>query len=191
MAPPNNKKKDRSPTKVKLTHAERKAKYTAVARQRSQKKRTRLAHAQLVCFGCRQRGHALSDCPQAALRKNICYRCGSSEHALHACPEPASQELPFARCFVCGAMGHLASACQQNEKGIYIDGGECRYCGSKQHLASKCPSKPAKGDHDPKERREKGFEDVNVEDLLEPDTKKSKDKGKSLPPNKKKRAVKF
>ncbi len=35
-------------------------------------------------------------------------------------------------------MGHLASSCQGNERGIYPRGGGCRFCGSKQHLARDC-----------------------------------------------------
>jgi zinc finger CCHC domain-containing protein 9 len=50
-------------------------------------------------------------------------------------------ELPFATCFICNTKGHLASQCQQNEKGIYINGGSCRTCGSTKHRASDCLEK--------------------------------------------------
>ena len=39
---------------------------------------------------------------------------------------------------MCTEIGHLASQCPKNEKGIYPDGGCCRYCGSTRHLARHC-----------------------------------------------------
>jgi Zinc knuckle len=48
-------------------------------------------------------------------------------------------DIPYATCFVCGEKGHLASQCQQNEQGIYVNGGCCRTCGSTKHFAVDCP----------------------------------------------------
>ena len=83
----------------------------------------------------------------------LCFKCGSIEHGLSHCPKMknasrlpsgkfdyANIDMPFASCFVCGGMGHLASNCNQNEgRGIFVKGGGCRLCGSKHHIAADCP----------------------------------------------------
>jgi hypothetical protein len=81
-------------------------------------------------------------------------RCGSSQHTLAKCRKPAGKAnaLPFASCFICKGTGHLASACPQNEKGVYPNGGCCMLCSKTDHLARDCPlrSKAARMfPHDP------------------------------------------
>ena len=68
-------------------------------------------------------------------------RCGSRRHNLSKCPKPIDHEnpLPFASCFVCSAIGHLAGSCPNNqEKGVYPNGGCCKLCGQTTHLAKDC-----------------------------------------------------
>ena len=61
---------------------------------------------------------------------------------IHKCKvkiDPAPGELPFAKCFVCGEMGHLSISCPVNPKGLCVDGGGCWLCGSVEHLKKDCP----------------------------------------------------
>eukprot|EP00977_Amphora_coffeiformis_P013182 scaffold3402_cov169-Amphora_coffeaeformis.AAC.25 len=109
-----------APGKPKMTKAERKEKYTRLARDRSTQQALRRKGQRLVCFHCRERGHAVEHCPSVTVgnkgprgagRSKCCYKCGSTEHGLGACPqrnEGEANDLPFATCFVCGEKGHLA-----------------------------------------------------------------------------------
>lgn len=68
-------------------------------------------------------------------------RCGSQKHTLSRCRTPADPEnpFPFASCFVCSGKGHLAGSCPQNQnKGVYPNGGSCKICGGTTHLAKDC-----------------------------------------------------
>lgn len=147
--------------KRKLTKQQRREKYTQQARDRRQKATRKSYNTNTICFNCRRRGHAVSDCPNAIsgsegalTRNNICYKCGSDEHSLKLCPKLTPDEkkmskqgrmdyhkmvLPFATCFICKKTGHLSSQCEQNENGVYVKGGSCKECGSKTHLYANCP----------------------------------------------------
>lgn len=190
-----------------MTKAERKEKYTRLARERSVQNTLRKKGRNLVCLCCRQKGHVVEHCPDAPVvakksnssRPKCCFKCGSTEHGLSTCPrknEGRADDLPYATCFVCGKQGHLASKCQENEKGIYVNGGACKVCGSKQHLSKHCPGKPKERKPDDED------EENNFDDLLQgqgddhvavenekPKQKDTDEKNREKP--KKRRVVKF
>ncbi|KAE8635888.1 hypothetical protein XENTR_v10002775 [Xenopus tropicalis] len=100
----------------------------------------------MICFHCRKPGHGMADCAEVLRCQEsgtgICFRCGSTEHELTKCRakvDPALGEFPFAKCFICGEMGHLSRSCPDNPKGLYAEGGSCRICGSVEHFQRDCP----------------------------------------------------
>ncbi|XP_021136945.2 zinc finger CCHC domain-containing protein 9 [Columba livia] len=102
----------------------------------------------MVCFHCREPGHGVADCPAVLesqdMGTGICYRCGSTEHDISKCKakvDPAVGPFPYAKCFICGEMGHLSRSCPDNPKGLYAEGGSCRLCGSVEHFRKDCPEK--------------------------------------------------
>ncbi|XP_069736673.1 zinc finger CCHC domain-containing protein 9-like [Phaenicophaeus curvirostris] len=102
----------------------------------------------MVCFHCREPGHGVADCPAVLesqdMGTGICYRCGSTEHDISKCKakvDPAAGAFPYAKCFICGEMGHLSRSCPDNPKGLYAEGGSCKLCGSVEHFKKDCPEK--------------------------------------------------
>ncbi|NXE82001.1 ZCHC9 protein, partial [Cochlearius cochlearius] len=105
----------------------------------------------MVCFHCREPGHGVADCPAVLESQDtgtgICYRCGSTEHDISKCRakvDPAVGPFPYAKCFICGEVGHLSRSCPDNPKGLYAEGecsGGCRLCGSVEHFRKDCPEK--------------------------------------------------
>ena len=188
-----NRKKRRaqhplSPPK-KLTKEERRAKYTARARDRQLHQKNK----DLVCYHCREKGHSIQQCPQqqanhktnnndnkkkkkvVAPSTAICYKCGSTEHTLASCPknkkggegDDSQHLLPFATCFICQEQGHLASSCSQNKHGIFVNGGACKHCGSNRHRGADCPERAKWKRADGTEPGGGRVEEVDVSDLLE------------------------
>ncbi|NXW09171.1 ZCHC9 protein, partial [Fregetta grallaria] len=110
----------------------------------------------MVCFHCREPGHGVADCPAVLesqdMGTGICYRCGSTEHDISKCKakaDPAVGAFPYAKCFICGEMGHLSRSCPDNPKGLYAEGecsGGCRLCGSVEHFRKDCPEKQNSGE---------------------------------------------
>uniref|UniRef100_A0A8D0BGC2 Zinc finger CCHC domain-containing protein 9 n=1 Tax=Salvator merianae TaxID=96440 RepID=A0A8D0BGC2_SALMN len=115
-------------------------------REERRLKRQKIKKNSMVCFHCRRPGHGVADCPAVLesqdMGTGICYRCGSTEHEINKCKakiDPALGEFPYAKCFICGEMGHLSRSCPDNPKGLYADGGSCRVCGSVEHFKKDCP----------------------------------------------------
>lgn len=113
-----------------------------------QLRRQKLKYRDTVCFGCREKGHPISLCPNSNATNSgeadICYKCGSKEHKIQNCAVKVdpNNPFPFARCFVCQGIGHISRDCKMNEKGVYVHGGNCTFCNAVNHLAQDCPDKP-------------------------------------------------
>src|SRR5579859_1733391 len=109
-------------------------------------KRKAVREADKECFVCRQTGHLSQDCPKNAANGassanggKICYRCGRIDHSLKDCKKapvkqpqkrqregsisgsedetPEKEFLPYAKCYVCQKVGHLAGNCSENDRG--------------------------------------------------------------------------
>ena len=198
--PRKKKKKTTMNVKPKMTKEERRLKYTALAVERRDAKAQRQRARHLTCFQCRQKGHLASSCPEASSSDNkICYKCGSTEHSLNVCPNVQQGErivemdLPYATCFICHVKGHLASQCQRNERGIYVNGGSCRTCGSTKHRANDCPEKktPKHKSHHSKEPTEEEEARANEALLNGQGDEQPEQKREAKVVHKKRRVVKF
>lgn len=178
-APPSKPKtkKHKNKTKPKITKEERRAKYTAIARDRREKLINRHRQKDIICYKCRKKGHSADNCTADAISNNtvsnttqkhkggvICYKCGSTEHRIQQCVkiQPFLKgnnstkidftkigELPYANCYICNESGHLSSGCPKNTKGgVFPDGGVCRECGEAGHFAKDCMNKKKKKSDD-------------------------------------------
>ncbi|CAG8529655.1 1841_t:CDS:10, partial [Diversispora eburnea] len=114
-----------------------------VKSERRRLRRIRERHSNTICYGCREQGHSVRDCPIAKEKGvGICYNCGSAEHTAKDCRRSSNaNKYQYAKCFVCNEQGHLSSKCPKNEKGLYPNGGGCRFCGKVDHLAKDCTLK--------------------------------------------------
>jgi zinc finger CCHC domain-containing protein 9 len=199
--------------KRKLTNAQRREKYTKQARDRREKATNKTYNSNKICFNCRRKGHAVTDCPNAKSGDgeapvgggNICYKCGSNEHSLKMCRKLTAAEkqgmsnggrvnyiemdLPFATCFICKKKGHLSSQCGQNENGLYVKGGCCKKCQGVNHLYQNCPELRKKKEEVNDEGSAGDVEEFLEEDENNVDEVANADEQK--PAKKKKKVVNF
>mmetsp|Transcript_23330 Transcript_23330/g.41811 ORF Transcript_23330/g.41811 Transcript_23330/m.41811 type:complete len:231 (-) Transcript_23330:217-909(-) len=197
---PGGKKTHRKPKqklKPKITKAERREKYTAIARGRREAYVTKSRDKDLVCYRCRKAGHSAENCKEVdgkdggkeampSSKKqggNICYKCGSTDHRIQICPKikpflkPGRNkekldfgklgDLPYANCYVCSKSGHLASHCPENTKGVYPQGGSCRECGSVDHFGWDCPTKKRGKNRDDDDASNASDKSVTIDQYLE------------------------
>jgi len=199
--------------KPKITKEERRAKYTAIAKERRQSKLAKKRDKHLVCYRCRKTGHSAENCRnvgeseggdgggKAKQGGNICYKCGSIEHRIQLCPKikPFIKgklgntridfgklgDLPFANCYLCNKSGHLSSHCPENTKGLYPQGGSCRECGSVYHYAIDCPE-TKKSKKRSSDKDDEPVKDVTIGQYLEEDEPAVEEKVKQ---SKKKKSI--
>ena len=187
-AQPQKNRRGIKGTRPKMSKEERRAKYTAIARNRRQAHVNKARDRHLVCYKCREVGHSAENCPEKGAVKggsSLCFKCGSLDHRLSACPQvkkfrKGNQRLdftqlgalPYASCFVCNEKGHLSSTCPSNKsKGLYVNGGSCNFCGSKNHLAVDCPEKNKTHENAPDKAGERGNGgvDATIDEFLDED----------------------
>jgi zinc finger CCHC domain-containing protein 9 len=118
-----------------------------------------------ICLGCKKRGHFVKNCPKLDMclpavvessDEGVCFNCGSREHTLKNCDKErkssnsknskydksnGSTLLPYAVCFICKQVGHIARDCPENANGLYPKGGCCHICLQKDHLVKDCPER--------------------------------------------------
>jgi hypothetical protein len=118
------------------------------------------------CLNCRSTEHVLKDCPKNKDKNNkkikrFCYNCGDNSHRAAKCRKAKiGHGFTFATCFICKKVGHLSNQCDQNDKGIYPNGGCCRVCGENSHLAKNCPAKNKKDGDKDKSKKRKAAKDI-------------------------------
>jgi len=142
--------------KQKMTHEERRIKYTLKAREKRNNDMLQRKNQKLVCFKCRKVGHILSDCPfndyhttssneKAEPSRNrhnkrnrdnipmkqghsssICYKCGSTDHSLKDCPELSHAEKS-------------SSSGKIDYSKLQLPFATCFVCSQMGHLSSQCP----------------------------------------------------
>ena len=92
------------------------------------------------CRFCRKVGHVMEKCREWTDKSKLCYKCGSAEHGINDCKTRVppgrfrsdvytvykvfvvTGHYPFAKCFICGEVGHLSKTCSQNPRGLYPEG---------------------------------------------------------------------
>eukprot|EP00956_Cyclotella_meneghiniana_P006474 scaffold8496_cov66-Cyclotella_meneghiniana.AAC.16 len=176
-------KKHKGKAKPKMTKEERREKYTAIARDRRDKRVDRNRDKDIICYRCRKKGHSADKCTSVdggdVNKKkggNICYKCGSTEHRLQQCAkikpylkgQSNTTKIDFGYC--------------PKGNGILPDGGTCRVCGEGGHIAKNCPKNKKDDDSIASEKS------VTIEQYLEDE---DSDKDVTSTMKKKKKVVSF
>jgi len=146
------KQKKQQP-RQRLSYEERKDKFSDLDEKLEE--RNKMSSQNVVCLGCRKRGHYLKDCPQAKTGSYDGSRSSgggmaAGRTAVHA-PTPTLEAAAAnssgnggaggSICFNCGSPDHALRACHipRDPKGV-LKYASCFVCKQQGHLSRDCPN---------------------------------------------------
>ena len=149
------------PIKPKMTKDERRAKYTNLAKERRQRQFNQKKHSNTICYNCRKKGHAVSECPLNGNGNGNGNDNGNGNgDTAGTCTIISSGATTSTSagynniCYKCGQNDHSLKACpkltREEKQSARKNGGKLNYhtmklpfatcfiCKQKGHLSSQC-----------------------------------------------------